>query len=159
MSFGKAVVTVYGKYATFSGRAVRSEYWFYTLFLVLVFAGLAIAAVGVGLAVMAEIRFNGPGTMDGPAAATLNGMLGLAFLAFVAINLIPAISVSVRRLHDLNASGWWLLPLLVLTIVQPIGVAVALAQAVWFCRPGTAGKNKFGRDPKTVVLRPYVSHN
>lgn len=159
MSFGEAIASVFGKYATFSGRARRSEYWFYMLFLVLAFASLAMAAVAVSGPLMGGVRPHNPGALPGPANAMARELVGLVFLAFALVNLIPTIAVSVRRLHDLNASGWWLLPLVMLAIVPPIGAVALLVQLIWFCMPGTAGRNTFGRDPKTSAVRPYVLHN
>jgi uncharacterized membrane protein YhaH (DUF805 family) len=54
--------------------------------------------------------------------------------------LLPGIAVSVRRLHDLDRSGWWLL----LAFVPVVGIIVLL---IWFCTKGTDGSNRFGPDP------------
>ena len=87
MTFGNAVSTCFSKFATFQGRAARSEYWYFTLFLVLANIILSIADAVTGIGVLA--------------------------LIFSLITLIPTIAVSVRRLHDNNVSGWWFLSFLV----------------------------------------------
>lgn len=84
VSFTEAIKLGFGKYATFSGRACRSEYWYFVLFNFLaVFAALIM------------IAFDDSGFLAGVG---LIGYLGLA---------IPNISVLVRRLHDTDKSGWW----------------------------------------------------
>lgn len=80
MSFGEAVKTCLHKYATFKGRARRSEYWFFYLFTVIL--GFIFGAIS---------RNTGSG-------------INSAFMLFI---LIPSISVCVRRLHDIGRSGWW----------------------------------------------------
>ena len=76
-------IEVLKKYAVFSGRARRKEYWMYTLFVVIIYAVL----LGIGIAIKA------------PA---------IAIVFYVAI-LLPSLAVGVRRLHDIGRSGWWLL--------------------------------------------------
>jgi uncharacterized membrane protein YhaH (DUF805 family) len=87
MNFGQAVKNGFLNYATFSGRASRSEYWYWILF---VLVGSIVAAIADGL--------------------ILNDMetepIGLIFSV---VTLLPGVAVSVRRLHDINKSGWWLL--------------------------------------------------
>ncbi len=112
-----AVKSVFGKYATFQGRACRSEYWYFYLFDVIVFliAGIVdLAIFGYDVNVVSSIW----------ALATF----------------IPAIAVAVRRLHDIDRTGWWLL----LHFVPLIGLIILL---VWFCTRGTAGPNRFGENP------------
>ncbi|HZP75569.1 MAG TPA: DUF805 domain-containing protein [Pseudolabrys sp.] len=82
MEFGAAVVSVFSKYAIFSGRAPRSEYWWFILFYMIV-------------SVVAEI---------GDKMGLSFGLLG-AIWTFA--TLIPTIAVSTRRLHDIDRSGWW----------------------------------------------------
>lgn len=111
------------KYATFSGRARRQEYWWFFLFTLLVYIGLSIIdAVFVGAERVAEMGF-------GPLTA-------IATLAF----LVPSIAVGIRRLHDRDKSGWWLL----LGLVPLIGGIILL---VWYVQRGTAGSNSYGPDP------------
>lgn len=113
----------YGKYADFSGRARRKEYWFFVLFFVLVSIGLAI--VDTLLGTYSETRQVG----------LFGGVFGLG-------SLIPALALGVRRLHDIGRSGWWLL----LMLLPLVGTIVLLVFALLDSQPGD---NRFGPNPKT----------
>ena len=117
MGFVEAVTTVLGKYATFSGRAARSEYWYWVLFSVIV----AIVAGVIDYMLFPRIPINPAGTITSLAL------------------LLPGLGVAVRRLHDTDRTGWWLL--LVLTVIGDILLIV------WFCMKGTTGPNRYGPDP------------
>ena len=114
------------KYATFSGRAQRQEFWLYVLaYLILYLIALA-------------VDFSA-GTFDLEMELGLfTGLLGLALL-------IPGLGVTVRRLHDTNRTGWWIL----ISFVPLIGVIVML---VFCCLKGTAGENRFGEDPLSTEV-------
>lgn len=109
------------KYANFSGRARRKEYWLY--YLVYLIAYLILLAVD-----------HGAGLVD-PATKA-----GLLTSVFGLVLLIPSIAVTVRRLHDQDRSGWWIL----IILVPFIGAIVLL---VFACIRGTDGDNRFGPDP------------
>jgi uncharacterized membrane protein YhaH (DUF805 family) len=113
------------KYATFDGRARRKEYWFFTLFN---FLGLLVLTI-VDMAV---------GTFNEQAEI---GLLGGIYLLAV---LIPSIAVTVRRLHDTDRSGWWIL----LNFIPVIGSIVIVVFAVLDSQPGG---NRFGPNPKGVI--------
>jgi uncharacterized membrane protein YhaH (DUF805 family) len=117
MNFTQAISSGFQNYVNFTGRAARSEYWFWTLFTVLV----SIAAGLIDLALFRSFDFS-----------PLSTIVSLG-------TLLPSLAVGVRRLHDLDRTGWWLL--LVITV---IGAIVLL---VWFCMRGTAAPNRFGPDP------------
>lgn len=120
MEFGEAIRTVLGKYATFSGRAIRSEFWWWTL---------AVFIANMILGVIDAFLFgSGPGSV---------GVLGAIFSLAV---LLPGLAVSVRRLHDLDKSGWWLL----IILVPLLGFLLLL---YWFVQRGTVGENQYGSDP------------
>ena len=95
MGLVEAVKSVFGNYATFSGRARRSEYWFFYLFnLIAVFVFMIVASI------IGAIFGGGKGAAGGLAVGyVLYILYGLA--AF-----IPSLAVAVRRLHDTNRSGW-----------------------------------------------------
>lgn len=114
-SFTSAVSLCLKRYFQPGGRAPRSEYWYFFLFTVLVSIATSIAE-----------------TMLGPSGS----MLGLIDLAFI----IPSITVLVRRLHDIDRSGWWWL----IILIPLIGWIVLL---IWACIRGTPGPNRFGPDP------------
>ncbi len=121
------------KYATFSGRARRKEYWLYTLFISIV------TGVLIGLA--------GPtGEWGNPAAdpETLgfgNETVAMVLGVFLLAVLLPSLAVTIRRLHDSNRSGWWLL----ISFVPLVGSFVLF---IFYLLDGTAGDNRFGPDPK-----------
>ncbi|WP_166212773.1 DUF805 domain-containing protein [Cognatiluteimonas telluris] len=109
-------------YAVFQGRARRKEYWMYTLFNVLVLVVLSILDRVLGLA--SETYGIGP-----------------LYVLYALAVLIPGLAVGVRRLHDIDKSGWWML----IAFIPLIGGIVLLVFAVM---EGTSGSNRFGPDPK-----------
>jgi uncharacterized membrane protein YhaH (DUF805 family) len=110
------------KYAVFSGRARRKEYWMFVLFNLIV-------------AFVLGIVDNMLGTVSQPyGVGTLGALYSLAVL-------LPSIGVGVRRLHDTNRSGWWLL----IGLIPVIGWIVLL---VFFVQDSTPGENRFGPNPK-----------
>ncbi|EWT02336.1 membrane protein [Intrasporangium oryzae NRRL B-24470] len=118
MSFQDAVRSALTQYVTFSGRARRSEYWFFALFnfLVLMVANFIDRAIGLNSA--------------------LYGVVALALL-------LPGLAVGVRRLHDTNRSGWFLL----LGLIPLVGAIVLIV----FCvQDSQAGMNQYGPSPKLV---------
>jgi uncharacterized membrane protein YhaH (DUF805 family) len=121
-----AVKICFGKYVTFSGRAPRSEFWFWSLFVFIVTVVVAVLDVIVFGSNMAS-----HGTT--PHFQLFRAIWGLA-------TLLPGISVTVRRLHDLDRVGWWYW----LVLIPLVG---AIWLLVWFCSRGTAGDNRFGPNP------------
>jgi uncharacterized membrane protein YhaH (DUF805 family) len=118
MNFLEAIRSGFRKYVTFSGRAVRSEYWFWALF------------TAVGLAATALLDSAIFGYHPGPTPFKL---------LFEVATLLPSLAVAARRLHDTDRTAWWLL--LFLTVIG------AIALIVWYCEKGTPGPNRFGPDP------------
>jgi uncharacterized membrane protein YhaH (DUF805 family) len=117
MNFGEAIAAGFRNYVNFSGRAVRPEFWYWFLFTLIV-------------AIVAGILDRSMFGDDESTPVTLIANLVL---------VIPSVAIGVRRLHDIDRSGWWYL--IVLTI---IGVVLLI---YWACQPGTAGPNRFGPDP------------
>ena len=132
MDFTQAVRTVYRKYATFDGRAARSEYWWFVLFSFL-------AAVAVGI-VERALGLGYGSFMHGGGRVSMVYQGGILSSLWWLANLLPSLAVAVRRLHDTDRSGWWLL----IAFVPLIGAIVLL---VFFCTRGTSGPNRFGTDP------------
>ena len=112
------------KYAVFSGRARRAEYWYFSLFCIL---------FSVGVSVIEMVAF-GVDAIDPDQVGPLSAIFALAVT-------IPSLAVSVRRLHDIDKSGWWFL----LHFVVLVGTIILL---IWACKSGTIGPNGFGEDPK-----------
>jgi uncharacterized membrane protein YhaH (DUF805 family) len=118
MNFTQAISSGFSNYVNFAGRAIRSEYWYWVLFVFVasIVARIIDAAIGINL---------------------FNPIFGLAVL-------LPSIAVGVRRLHDIDRSGWWLL----LDFIPLIGWIILI---VWFCSRGTPGANRFGPDPLGAI--------
>jgi uncharacterized membrane protein YhaH (DUF805 family) len=124
MSFSQAVSSVLlYKYATFSGRARRSEYWWWYLFVTIVFvvAGILDNAIGLTYSDL---------TVGGGWIATIAGI----------VFLVPNLAVAVRRLHDTGRTGWWLL----IGLVPFIGFFVLL----YFFVLDSENDNQYGPYPK-----------
>ncbi len=123
MDFQTAIRTVLkDKYATFSGRAARSEYWWFALFCFI---------VSLILNVLDIMLFGNDSLMS----------IDLIFSLAV---LVPSIAVGVRRLHDLGRSGWWLL----IILIPLIGFLILL---YFFVQKGTDGPNEHGPDPLAPI--------
>ncbi len=89
MNFWQAIASGFQNYVTFSGWAVRSEYWYWVLFVTL--GGIAAAILDSGI-------FYG----NFPTSSPLN-------LVFDLVTFLPGLAVSIRRLHDIDRTGWWVL--------------------------------------------------
>jgi uncharacterized membrane protein YhaH (DUF805 family) len=118
MGFTEAITSGFRNYVNFSGRAVRSEFWYWVLFAIL-------ASIVAGLIDLALFGIEG--------SSPINSLVGLALF-------LPGLAVSVRRLHDLDRSGWWIL----LGLIPLVGIIILI---VWYCQRGTNGPNRFGPDP------------
>ena len=112
-------------YATFEGRARRKEYWLFALFY---------CASAVVLMIV-----------DG-FIGTLNEEAGVGLLSglFILAALIPGLAVTVRRLHDTNRRGWWIL----ITVIPVLGAVVLL---IFTAQDSQPGANRFGPNPKGVI--------
>ncbi len=99
MGFGEAVKTCFSKYFQFSGRAIRSEYWWFFLFVVLVSAALAVL----------DTTIFGTNPETGQGSRVLSSVFQLAVL-------IPMLAAGWRRLHDTGRPGWYLLLPMALSI-------------------------------------------
>lgn len=126
------------RYAQFSGRSCRKEYWHYVLFLVICLIVLSVIETMLGLGTTERWAESVEPGFGYSAGASHNGgpLMGLFALA----TLIPSLAVGVRRLHDTDRSGWWLL----IGLIPLIGAIVLL---VFYVEKGTVGTNRFGEDP------------
>ena len=139
-------------YADFSGRAPRAEYWWYTLAMIIVTVIVTLVEGALGL-----------GGLIGPYGP-LSLLLGLGLL-------LPGLAVSVRRLHDTDRSGWWLLLIVIPYVIFIVlaggavasgstaamgGVGIigglvvlvcAIVLLVFYVQRGTVGANRYGPDP------------
>lgn len=111
------------RYAEFNGRSRRKEYW---MFVLLTFGLYIVAAIIDGIL-----------GLGGSVAGAYGPLMLIVALGL----LVPSIAVGIRRLHDLDKSGWWLL----IGLVPIVGPIVLI---VFFVMEGTRGPNRFGLDPK-----------
>ena len=118
------------RYAEFSGRSRRKEYWMFMLLIVL---STVVAVVLLGVFGAFTEGPNGPGAL----AWIIIALVGLAYLAI----FIPSIAVQVRRFHDQDRSGWFVL----LGFIPYVGGLIVF---VFMLLEGTKGPNRFGPDPK-----------
>lgn len=126
------------RYAQFNGRARRKEYWMFALFVVI--ASIAIGIVEAILGIGTTTTTSGvPADTYGVAYSADHGFGWLGGIFVLAV-LVPSIAVGVRRLHDIDRSGWWLL----IGLIPLIGGIVLF---VFNVTSGTRGPNRFGPDP------------
>ena len=125
MDLQTSIKTCFNKYADFSGRALRSEFWFFCLF---TFLGGIITVIIDVIILGYSVESYGP--------------INLIFSVGV---LLPSFAVATRRLHDINRSGWW--QLLYITI---IGIVLVV---IWCATEGENKKNKYGSPIKIKSKR------
>jgi uncharacterized membrane protein YhaH (DUF805 family) len=106
-------------YFDFSGRARRKEYWYFSLFY-FIFA-IVIAFICEALRSM------------------------LLYYAYILFSIIPALAVAIRRMHDVNKSGWFIL--------------IPIYNLVLYCTDGTQGPNRFGSDPKRPEFEEFLNES
>ena len=133
MSMIDAVKHVFSNFATFSGRARRSEYWWFILFNMIVSAVLSRTGKQVPMELAGEIIM-----------VKQSKLLSIYQL----VVFLPGLAVMVRRLHDVGKSGWcyfWIL----------LPVAGWIMILIWLCREGEHRTNRFGPDPKAPASAPW----
>ena len=134
MGFGESIRICLNKYAQFNGRASRSEFWYFSLAVVIYFF---VAGIFLGIAQVADDVFD------------------IATLILLIPIFIPCIAVAARRLHDINQSGWMqciFIPGFVADEFLGTGWVIYMLTlalwAYWFSQAGKKGKNRFGIQPK-----------
>ena len=161
------------RYAEFSGRSRRMEYWMFFLFQILLgVAFWVLLAIGGGSALMSG--------GDPNALAAAGGFVMIVFALYGLVSLallIPAIAVTVRRLHDTNRTGWWVLAPIAGYVIMLVGTVMAASSPdnpglggilalvggltalilaivllVFMFLEGTRGPNNYGPDPKGEQL-------
>ena len=130
MNFTDAVKAYFLKWNDFKSRSSRSEYWWATLFVTLAsfpvgfIVGLIIGSLSLGA---------------GFSETTMEIMLAIVMLPVQIFIIIASTCLVIRRLHDVDKSGWWYL--IIFTIIGMIPLLI------WYCSKGTDGDNRFGKDP------------
>ena len=102
-------------YFNFDGRAHRKEFWMFALVHII---------ISIGLGILEEVI----------------GLFAILYLLYAVAVILPTLGVSVRRLHDIDKSGWWIL----MGFIPVLGFFVLL---YFYVKEGTKGSNKFGDDP------------
>lgn len=128
VSFGEAIARAFRNYCNFSGRASRSEYWWFYLFVQIVSCVLVFPWVGfnfVNIANGQEPSFN---------------FFTIVSYVWALATFLPSFGLLFRRLHDTGRSGWWWL----LSFIPLIGVIFLI---VWLCQPSQPGDNQYGPEP------------
>ncbi len=118
MNMMESIKAVYGNYAKFSGRATRSEFWWFVLFYVIVYVIL--------------------GALSGvySASGEPNMLFGILLLIFVLGTIVPYLAVGARRLHDIGKSGWWQL----IAIIPLVGLVLIY----FWAQKSQEGSNQYG---------------
>ena len=122
VGFGEAISLFFSNYANFSGRSSRGAYWWWYLASILLSVGIQIVSMIIG--------YENSGLLTAWSLLSMVVMLAL---------VIPGFAVAVRRLHDVDKSGWWLL----IGIIPLVGAIVLIYLSA---QPGTRGANGFGPD-------------
>jgi uncharacterized membrane protein YhaH (DUF805 family) len=128
VGFSEAISSFWTNYVTFRGRARRSEYWFAALFLVLASLAASILDVALFSDQLGEFLED-------------TGGLGIIGALWALAVFLPSLSLFIRRLHDTNRSGWWVL----IGLIPFAGAIVLLVFALLDSDPG---ENRFGPSPK-----------
>ena len=157
------------RYADFSGRSRRMEYWMWVLFQVLIYFAVIILTMVMGGGMLMAGADPGAMMAAGGGLMIIFGLYALWALG----TLIPSIAVAVRRLHDTDRTGWWVLaplaPYLVMIVAGMMAagspdsgglaailallamiamVVLSLVLLVFYFLEGTRGPNRYGPDPK-----------
>ena len=123
MGFGDAIKSGFSNYVNFSDRASRSEYWYWVLFTILAEIVTSIVDYAIGYQVTTSL-------------------FGLAVF-------LPGLAVAIRRLHDLDRSGWWFL----LAFIPIVGWIILI---IWYCSRGSEGQNRFGPDRLAALAAAHA---
>ena len=150
------------RYAEFSGRSRRKEYWMFVLGVFLLYLVLMVLILAVGGLAGAAMQ---PGAVPSMTGMLMSmGVFGLIIGIIWLALLIPSLAVSVRRLHDTDRTGWWILapyaPMILAMVFAGmqsttlallfnlLSLAGGIALLVFMLLEGTKGPNRFGEDPK-----------
>ena len=125
MNFGQAIALGFSKYLDFTGRASRPEFWFWVLFAVIG------AIVTNALDAAFVVYHHGISPLNSPLSNI-----------FTIVALLPSLAVAIRRLHDVDRTGWWML-----LVFTGIGI---IALLYWQSQAGTPDHNRFGPNPSTT---------
>ena len=121
MGFVESIKTCFSKYFVFSGRSTRSEFWYFSFFWL----------IGIFLSLIGDLVLN-------PELLEYDEIGPFEIIFFLVVS-VPYLSVTFRRLHDVNRSGWWwLIPLTIIGIIPFY---------YWMLKPSDTSTNKYGPKP------------
>lgn len=126
MDFVNAIVSGYKGHLTFSGRTARGPFWYWLLFQLIV------------TVIISFVEGGGHTVVEG-ASIQSTYQAGPIAMLWGLVNVLPGLAIGIRRLHDIDKSGWW-------TLIAFTGIG-AIVLLVWDGAKGTAGANRFGPDP------------
>ena len=122
MNFFESIKSCFIRYTDFSGRSMRSEYWNFFVFVSILY--IVAEYLDVKIAGVPYLDYYGFGTL---------------IIILTIVTIVPETAVSIRRLHDINKSAWWLL--LALTVIGIIPLIY------WVCKKSDEKENRFGKNP------------
>lgn len=158
-SIGEAFRLFFKNYGNFSGRSRRSEYWKVFVAQLIISITFCICVAFFAFTFYNDLGYDlahalGHGFTFGfrSMGVGIIGMVALILYCIYALFcLIPTISISVRRLHDIGLSGWWLVPLFVVSFIPIISFIAFIVSTILYCIDGKAETNQWGPSPKYVV--------
>ncbi|WP_449258147.1 DUF805 domain-containing protein [Chlorobium limicola] len=122
---------VFRKYAVFSGRSRRKEYWSFILInwiIGLVYVGMLFIGAYIS-------------SRDGSVFNGIQMIANVLYYGYAIASMVPGLAVSIRRLHDIGKSGWWYL----IGLIPVVGTIVLI---VFLCKDSDPGLNEYGPNPK-----------
>lgn len=156
MSFGESVKTCFKKYVTFSGRARRSEYWWFAL-LSIILGCISSFMVNWKMSVKADIESRAMEALFDQdkmnailaEAESFDNTFKIVMIIVLVLGLIlllPTLAAAVRRLHDTGRSGW----IILLNFIPIVNFVTAIITFIWSVQDSKPEENKYGPSPKYV---------
>ncbi len=139
MGFTEAIRSVFSNYANFNGRARRSEYWFFVLFNFLL--NIVYSIIRFSIVIFSGLDAEKVFDAEKVASSPLLLVLSLIALVISLALLIPGFAVSIRRLHDIGKSGWFIL-------LGLIPLAGPIILFIFYLTDSEIGENMYGPNPK-----------
>ena len=136
MNMIESIKTCFSKYATFSGRAMRSEFWWWALF-------LTILNILLSLWMFSSFDWDSIGTDPSAVMGVYTSTAGILSIVVGLGTLLPSLAVGCRRLHDTGKSGWWQL-LWLLSVIPFAGLIAFIVLIYFWVQKSQEGENKYG---------------
>ena len=142
VSFGESIRRAFRNYCNFRGRASRSEFWWFNLFVGLIITGLYILLLAgvIQVVLMSPLSY---AAMPGSGVDLILFFPVFLILGFIIAVFLPSLGLLFRRLHDTGRSGWWYL----LSFIPYVGSIIIL---IFCCLPSDPYENDYGEVPNLV---------